>query len=267
MNLKLFLACALCSTTIFAQEQPREVISGPKEVSREDRKAEREERLRETGGYVDIVPEGPAIIIADARNAPTTNVPERVKGVINGMFRLAASNETVSLDGSDCPYSKAVEIRKRDKALIVIMLINSGEEKSALTVFPEERVAIVNIDRATQFTKGDEADIRIIKECWRGIGFISGAGYAANDASVMQPVGSPLELDTLSWQVIHPLALNQMNKFLKKYGAQRGRRMTYLRACEEGWAPEPKDEFQKAVWEKVKEKKSAEAKEKPAVAE
>ena len=27
---------------------------------------------------------------------------------------------------------------------------------------------------------------------------------------------------------------------------------TYLKACEEGWAPTPTNEYQKAIWEQVK---------------
>ena len=75
----------------------------------------------------------------------------------------------------------------------------------------------------------------------------------------MQPVGSPLELDTVEWQVIHPMALQQMNKFLKKYGAKRGRRTTYLKACEEGWAPAPTNDYQRAIFEAVKTNKTEKA--------
>ena len=30
------------------------------------------------------------------------------------------------------------------------------------------------------------------------------------------------------------------------------RRTTYKRACKEGWAPAPTNDFQRAVWEKIK---------------
>ncbi len=256
MNIKLILASVLCASCVFAQGEDKAEQNGPKEVFRDaHRAAAQEARYRETGGYLDVIPDGPAITIVDARKVPDLVVPTRVKDVVNGMFKLAASNEVVALDEKECPVTQAVEIRKRDKALLVVMLTNYGKDKPALTIFPEERVALVNADKATEFVKGDEANIRLIKECWRGIGFISGAGFANNDASVMQPIGSPLELDTISWQVINPLALNQVNKFLKKYGAQRGRRTTYIRACEEGWAPAPTNDVQKAIWEAAKTNK------------
>lgn len=261
MNLKFLVLASLCATVAFAQEGGEAKQDGPKIVLRDDHKAEaRDERLRENGGYIDVIPAGPSITIADARKVPDATVPSRVKGVVNGMLKLAASNEVVKLEEKGCPFSKAVELRKRSKALMVIMLTNCGEDKPALVVFPEERVALVNADRAAQFTTGEDANLRLVKECWRGIGFIGGAGYAMNDASVMQPIGSSLELDTVTWQVVHPTALNQMNKFFRKYGAERGRRTTYLRACEQGWAPAPTNDAQKAIWEKVKAEKEAKAK-------
>ena len=42
---------------------------------------------------------------------------------------------------------------------------------------------------------------------------------------------------------------------MKKYMAARGvtphYRCPYFKACEEGWAPAPTNEYQRAVWEKV----------------
>ncbi len=43
----------------------------------------------------------------------------------------------------------------------------------------------------------------------------------------------------------------------KAMGIGQVRRTTYKKACEEGWAPPPTDEFQKAVAEKVAAKKAA----------
>ena len=215
----------------------------------EERRAEREEHLREIGGYLDFIPESPSMLIVDARKAPDAAVPGRVRSVINGMFKIAATNMVVALGEKECSGTRGSELRKAGRHLLAIVISNCGSDKPALVVFPEERVAVVNEDAAVKFAHGEEANIRLVKECWRGIGFITGAGYSQTDAGVMQPVGSPLELDTVEWQVIHPLALQQMNKFFKKYGAKRGHRTTYLRACEEGWAPAPTNDYQRAIWD------------------
>ena len=47
---------------------------------------------------------------------------------------------------------------------------------------------------------------------------------------------------------------------LPQMGIPQIRRVSYKNACEEGWAPAPTNEFQKAIWEKVKAEKEAAAK-------
>ena len=47
---------------------------------------------------------------------------------------------------------------------------------------------------------------------------------------------------------------------MKKKNIGRTRRASYKVACEEGWAPAPTNDFQKAIWEKVKAEKEAAAK-------
>lgn len=253
----------LAAGIVFAQDAATQAAA--------DKAAQRakdlEEELRETGGYLDYIPVGPMVMIADARKMPDAKVPARVESVVEGMFKLPATNVMVALKEGDCHIAKAEALRKDTKSLMAIMLVNAGEKMPSLTVCPEERVAVVNADKTVQFAKGDEADIRLIKEIWRGFGFIAGAGYSQNDASVMQPISSALELDAIEWQVVHPLALQQMNKFLKKYGAVRGRRTTYKRALEQGWiSTPPTNDYQKAIFAKVRAEKAAATEAKPAEA-
>ena len=39
--------------------------------------------------------------------------------------------------------------------------------------------------------------------------------------------------------------------YMKPLGVLPAQRATYLKACEEGWAPAPTNDVQKAIWEKV----------------
>jgi hypothetical protein len=38
---------------------------------------------------------------------------------------------------------------------------------------------------------------------------------------------------------------------MKPLGVLPAQRATYLKACEEGWAPAPTNDVQKAIWDKV----------------
>ena len=39
--------------------------------------------------------------------------------------------------------------------------------------------------------------------------------------------------------------------YMKPLGVLPAQRATYMKACQEGWAPPPTNDVQKAVWEKV----------------
>ena len=75
-------------------------------------------------------------------------------------------------------------------------------------------------------------------------------------ASPMQTVRSPEDLDKLVGEGITFDAVQAMMRNLQNRGVKPMRRTTYRRACEEGWAPEPTNEFQKVIWEKIKAEQS-----------
>lgn len=254
------MVLAIFSSLTFADESATKtdpVLNAPHAASVPAEDAnDGEDDMREFGGFVDVPPVGPAMIIADARSAADSAVPARVAGTVREMLKLGASCKVSPFNGGETPFAHAVSLRKAEKGLLVILLCDGAKDEPALAVYPEERVAIVSAAAATAFAKGQDAEKRLVKEIWRGIGFICGAGYDQYAAGVMQPVSSPLELDMVQWQVVHPLSFERMNKFFAKYGVGRSRRYTYKRACEEGWAPPPTNDYQRAIFEAVKTNKT-----------
>ncbi|MBR1921832.1 MAG: hypothetical protein IJ829_07530, partial [Kiritimatiellae bacterium] len=122
-----------------------------------------------------------------------------------------------------------------------------------LTVCPEERVAVVNAARYAD--GGDDplaAEVRVHKELWRALGFVAGIGYAPFANDVRQPVFSTRELDGLEYQVMQPMNFQKMYASLAKLGVTRGRRVPYRLAVQEGWAPPPTNDYQRAVWDDVR---------------
>ena len=220
---------------------------------------EDEEDMREFGGFVDVPPGGPAMLFVDARSGGDGAVPAHVASTVRGMLKLGAESQTNAIAAGEAPYARAVALRKASKGLLAVLLCTGAADDPALAVYPEERVAVVSAQAATAFAKGAEADKRLIKEIWRGIGFICGAGYDKRKAGVMQPVASPVELDLVEWQVIHPMSLGNMTKFLDKYGVKPSKRVMYKKAVEEGWAPAPTNEYQKAIWDEIHSKTNAPA--------
>ena len=139
----------------------------------------------------------------------------------------------------------------RTKAAAAIFLVESDVMPSLL-VAPESDWAIVNV---TPLAKDgpDEAKfrMRLEKEIWRAFGFLCGAAYSNSQSCVMNPVEDIEDLDLLRGKYICPEPQVSIRKQLTKIGVKPYYRTTYLAACREGWAPQPTNEFQKAIWEKA----------------
>ena len=83
-----------------------------------------------------------------------------------------------------------------------------------------------------------------------------GAGVSQYKVSPMQPVSTPTDLDDIIKPVITMDSGMSMNHNLEKIGVTKSKMTTYLKACQEGWAPEPTNEYQRVIWEKVKAEQS-----------
>jgi predicted Zn-dependent protease len=214
------------------------------------RKEALEKAMAKAGGFIDKPGEGAAIEIVDTRK-DSDGSANRVKEVLDTMLRLPSVVEAAELAVGTNAYDFAVRKLNADKSLMVVLLVDSGQLPS-LAVFPEDRVAVVNARKVKFGADEKDGRQRMIREIWRAIGFIGGTGYATTDNCVMQPIMSPLELDALEWQVLNPSNAPRMDKFLRKHKVRRGHRMTYRKAVEQGWAPPPTNDLQKAVWDEVK---------------
>ena len=69
---------------------------------------------------------------------------------------------------------------------------------------------------------------------------------------MMQPYYTLKELDGLDNAYIQPMNMVKMQKFWKRFGVERPRKVPYRAAVKQGWAPPPTNDLQKAVWEEVK---------------
>ena len=75
----------------------------------------------------------------------------------------------------------------------------------------------------------------------------------ARGAIVMRgTVRTAKELDAIPEESYGVDALMALRNGLPNYGVMPWHQTTYKRACREGWAPAPTNEFQKAIWEKTK---------------
>lgn len=249
MKIKLLLASMLAIgsvLTVHAADKPmsvKEKIKWLKSLSPEERARYKYEQ---TGGQVYSEAKGRPFIVVDLRavNDNTLNIikhgntqlKETVPGLPMKMMSMGRNNENIE--------EQIFSIRDSESASLVVALVDNGTS-TGLTVLPEERIAIINAGKY-----GNKED-RIVKEVWRAIGFIAGAGFSIYPADPMQPVFKNDSLDKLTGSVLLPMSLANMQHFNNKFGVVPSRRVPYILALKQGWGPMPTNAVQRAIYERV----------------
>lgn len=243
MNAFKTITTSLVLVSAMSFAEPNDPIMGkPYSHLTEEELALRKQKVEEyQGGMLSTEPSGPRYLILDTRKAPDA-VSEDVAKVFNDTLKIGVNVEKAGLDG--CPM-KAAAGKVGEKVLAVVAIIEGCTNSPAVSVFPEERIALVNADKLGD---GEKKAERLRKEIWRAIGFVSGVSYSAGTKCVMQPIGSLEELDEIDAKGLGVTALNQLASMFRKYDVKRGGRATYRSAVRQGWAPAPTNDVQKAVW-------------------
>lgn len=140
------------------------------------------------------------------------------------------------------------ELKKYDAQAGVFVV--EDEALPRLLVAPEEGWAIVNVTALKEGNvQKEKFEARIRKEISRALALVAGCG---NAGAVMQSVTKVSDLDNIPVETFPPTARNQMIGHLGNLGIEPIHEASYLRACQEGWAPSPTNDAQRAIWKKVK---------------
>ena len=216
-------------------------------------KARDERVLKKTGGFIHQPAEGPLALLVDARAKPTATFDEvarvyKLATHLDAQVAKEARGDTPPLDFAKAKMSSA-------KPLMLVMVVEGVPGQPILSVFPEERVGIVNADKLKGGDDPSAPEMRVMKETWRAIGFVGGLGFSPAENDIMQPLYSLKELDANRYPFIQPMNMARMYKMWKRFGVKKERRIPYRVAVQEGWAPPPTNELQKAIFEQVKAEK------------
>lgn len=126
----------------------------------------------------------------------------------------------------------------------------------ASMVAAESRWAVLNV--APLLEDGpSEAVIksRMNKEFVRVAVMLFGGSVSQYRGSPLQPVFNVKMLDEVKGESFTVDAMGTLVRNLTALGFTQTKRATYRRACEEGWAPAPTNEFQRVVFDQVKREK------------
>lgn len=76
-----------------------------------------------------------------------------------------------------------------------------------------------------------------------------GAGAASLQPCIMSHVRTLRDLDATRLEVPSPDTINVIEEGMKKYGIKHRFLVSYRMACKQGWAPQPTNAVQQAIWD------------------
>lgn len=215
----------------------------------EEYKKRDQDALRRAGGFIYYSAEGPKILLLEARGKAALTIDEVAR-----LWKLGSKLEADLLKEpcSGDPLDYATKVMKERQPLMLVEVVEH-DRLPALSVFPEERIGIVNATKLKGHSMDPAAtEMRVMKEVWRAIGFIGGLGYSMAENDVMQPWYTLAELDSTDNAYIQPMALVGMRRFWDRFGVKKPHKIPYRTAVKKGWAQPPTNDLQKAVWDEIK---------------
>jgi len=204
-----------------------------------------------TGGMVSPIDNGKRLLVLDAREGESIQLEEAIE-LGNHVLKLPSVVEKTQLPEGVAPYAFCAG-KQNEKCPAIILFYNRKGDAS-LSVFPENAIACVNVHGLVT----DDPKLykeRLGKEYWRSVGFIFGAYGLQMPGCVLQPVSSAEQLDAIKGRQLGPNRFNMVLKTSNALGIQMIRTTTYMRACQEGWAPPPTNDVQRAIWAKFRSDK------------
>ena len=236
----------LAMASAFAEDAKPSEGKAKMKVRRAD-PAVRENILKRTGGriekpgsqrgkiaFINTQQEAPAKWFEDLASAYT-----KISG-FNFVYESAAVGEPEALKA----------LSKADVAVIIV----ADDKTPVMLAAMEDRWAVVNVRKLAAGFGSDEAKEKFLpgrcqKEVLRAFAAVGG-GFKSQYPNNIIDIHRIPDLDPC--RVIIPNDTMQgIRKMLETLDVTPITKATYRMACEQGWAPQPTNDYQKAIWEEV----------------
>ena len=189
--------------------------------------------LRKTGGIVERKGQGKVVVVNCQERIAESLIKERTAR----LARLLKCAFEVRKGAWEISAPNAAD------ANIAIYIVDDPKLPMSL-VAAESGWGVVN-------AVGLESGERFSRQLTRVFALTAGAMCSINIHSPMQPVSKVEDLDKLLSDNIMRDMIDSIRHNMKARGITQNTVSSYKRACEEGWAPAPTNDYQKAIWEKV----------------
>ena len=198
------------------------------------------DEFAELGGSL-IKPEGNngrILFVNSQRSIPLNVIKEQASYIEHELkFHIIITNGEFSIP------------RKPFESEAALFIIESNEYPTILSA-PEDGWAMVNFSKI----KDDKTPCyynRARKELLRGFLMLAGAFNSQFPHPLVRCVTDAKQLDDIASYEFPYDTLDRMVEYLKGYGISTYKLCSYVEACNEGWAPQPTNDVQKAIWDRV----------------
>ena len=173
--------------------------------------------------------------------------------VVNQQSRLPSSDcEAIARMLADLTQCN-ITVDTGNSAMIELYLIDDPKAP-ILLLAPEDHWGKLNMGRIVDDLPSDKAKAKFFvprarKMILKALSLLMGGGSSQFPGNVMN-AATMRDLDHAEENV--PIDMIDFYvTYLKTLGIKPAEKTTYRKACKEGWAPAPPNEFQRAIWNKV----------------
>jgi hypothetical protein len=214
------------------------------ESEREERKKAIQRKVMEQhGGILERKGVGAMAVVNCQKRADISSITPKLND-----FRKASRMDIMEVTG----MFKLQDVKIPEGACIAVFIVDDPSLPASLIAL-ESKWGMMNIAALLSDTPDSQtAQKRIIKQFIRVASLTFGGGCSQYSGSPLQPAFNNKQLDAIRGEGLTIDIVKSMSRNLTTLGMKPSFRATYRKACEEGWAPAPTNEYQKVIWEQVK---------------
>lgn len=202
-------------------------------------KSERRERmLRASGGIIQQEAVG-KIVIVNGQDKIPQNAIDACIADLKKVLRVTIETSTQNMNS---PFEIGA-VRLPADAQMAVYVVNDAKLPMSL-VAVEAGWGLVNVANLREGR-------RFTAEFYRVATLTLGGGISQSKGGYMQTVRSTGDLDKIIDLKFRFDSVVAMCNNLRAVGVTAPRKVSYKVACQEGWAPPPTNDYQKAIWDKV----------------
>ena len=212
---------------------------------------------RPSGGIVEKVYNGNVLRVLNVQSAvPADTVAKLTQDIRwTSLIPVEVTVGEVPTDG--CPMGAASALVAQEKVGAGVVIVDN-EKLPIMVTSPDGKWAVLNV---APLKAGDVSAEKLVerftKTYWCAVARSLGVGNSGYQGCVLAPFTNVKELDRIGVLRPCPEPFNKMIDAGAAYGIKTISIASYRTACEQGWAPPPKTEDQKAIWEQIKAERNA----------